>query len=980
MHLFKNSINSFFPGLILGVIIILLSTQSVYSQKNNDAKKWVDSVYNQLTIEQRLGQLLMLRANSAGDQSEVKQLSVLINTYNIGGLCFFKGGPVTQAKLTNYYQSIAPTPLLISMDAEWGLGMRLDSVISFPRAMTMGAIRDEQMIVKYGEEIGRQMKMLGIQMSFAPVADINNNSKNPVIHIRSFGENKTDVARKAILYMKGLKKAGLITVAKHFPGHGDTDTDSHLDLPVMNHSLQTLDSLELYPFRELIKAGVDGVMVAHLNVPALDPAPGLPASLSKRIIDSLLIKELKFKGLVITDAMDMKGVANTGKQPDLALKALLARNDILLLPFDIDQVIEGLKNANIAGILSDSLIEAKCKKVLYYKYFAGLNKPAFVNTDSLFQKLNCPRSQALNQELYNNSVTLLKNDNNILPLQRPDTLKIASLTVGYYKRSNIQDRIDFYTKADHFTLSEDIDDKQIANMIKKLQPYDLILLFVNNTHPSPANRFSIKNRSISIADSLLLNKKVIFSLFAPPYAQDLFKYSANAQALIMPFQDNPQAYESAVQLIFGGISASGKLPVSTNQFKIGSGLATQQTRLGFSLPEMTGIATEKLLLIDSIVNEGLLQKAYPGCQVLVSYKNQVIYDKSFGYHTYDKSIKVKNTDLYDIASVTKVAATTLEVMKLYGEGKLKLLNHVSAYLPELNSTNKKNIVIFDVLAHQAQLQAWIPFYKATLKNGELNPDLYRKSFSTEFPVQITDSLFLKKDYNKVILDSIYRSPLLKTKGYKYSDLGFILMQQVVERIDGKSLDLLTYNDFYKPLGLNHTAFHPLEKFAKEVIPPTEMDNEFRKQLIHGYVHDPAAALLGGVAGHAGLFSNAEDIAVIFQMLLNNGSYGGEKFLDSTAIHRFTIRATEGNRRGLGFDKPQINRKEEGPACELASDESFGHTGFTGTYVWADPKYDLIIVFLSNRVYPDATNTKLTQLGIRTRIQEAVYKALPATVK
>lgn len=980
MHHFKNSIKFFLSGLILPAIIIFLSAQSVYSQKNDDAKKWVDSVYNHLSVEQRFGQLLMLRANSNGDQTEVKQLSSQIITNNIGGLCFFKGGPVTQAKLTNFYQSIAPTPLLISMDAEWGLGMRLDSVISFPRAMTIGAIKDENMIIRYGEEIGRQMKMMGIQMSFAPVADINNNPKNPVIHIRSFGENKYDVARKAILYMKGLKNAGLITVAKHFPGHGDTDTDSHLDLPVMNHSLQTLDSLELYPFRELIQAGIDGMMVAHLNVPALDPAPGLPASLSKRIIDSLLIRELKFKGLVITDAMDMKGVANTGKQPDLALKALLAGNDILLLPFDIDLVINGLKNANDKGILSDSLIEAKCKKVLYYKYFAGLNKPVFVNTDSLYEKLNSLQSQALNQELYNKSVTLLKNDGDILPLQRPDTLKIASLTIGYSRRSNIQDRIDFYTKADHYTLSEDLDDKQIANMIRKLQPYDLILLFVNNTHPSPANRFSIKNRTISLADSLLLNKKVIFSLFAPPYALDLFKYSANAHALIMPFQDNPQAYESAVQLIFGGISASGRLSVSTNQYKIGSGIETQQIRLGFSLPEMAGIASGKLSEIDSIVNEGLLLKAYPGCQVLVAYKNQIIYDKSFGYHTYDKIVKVKNSDLYDIASITKVAATTLEVMKLYGEGKLKLLNSLSAYLPELNTTNKKNLVIFDLLAHQAKLQAWIPFYKATLKNGKPNPELYRESYSKEFPIQIADSLFLKRDYSQLILDSIYNSPLLKTKGYKYSDLGFILMQQVVERIEGKSLKQLTYNDFYKPLGLNHTTFHPLEKYSKEVIPPTEMDNEFRKQLIHGYVHDPAAAMLGGVAGHAGLFSNAEDLAVIFQMLLNNGVYGGERFLDSATIHRFTIRAAEGNRRGLGFDKPQINRKEEGPACELASDKSFGHTGFTGTYVWADPKYNLFIVFLSNRVYPDANNTKLTQLGIRTRIQEAVYDALPDVVK
>jgi len=972
--------------IFLTSLFVLMFYSSVQAQISTEMDKagqhWVDSVYSALTPQQRIGQLFILRANSDIDSLEIYQLARLIKEYNIGGLCFFKGGPVRQAILTNYYQQLALTPLLISMDAEWGLGMRLDSTISFARQMTMGAIRDEKLITEYGLAIAAQLSRMGVHVSFSPVADINSNPANPVINIRSFGEHKEDVARKAILYMKALQKGGIITVAKHFPGHGDTDTDSHHSLPFIGHSAATIDSLDIYPFRQLINAGIDGIMVAHLNIPALDATKDIPSSLSALVIDSLMRKTLKFNGLILSDALDMKGVSNYGAPASVELKALKAGNDVLLLSVSVDKAVAEIMQAIDSGKYSQDDLAVHCKRILACKYYAGLNRFKPVKIINLYNDLHLPNEVQLNLELYRNAITVLKNNNNILPLLSSDTLRIASLMIGYVDKKMFQQRMEDYAQVDHYTLPKNVDKKTIESTIKYLQAYNLVIIGINNTIPAPARNFGISDAAIGLVDSLLVTKSCILNLFTLPYSINLFRNIDKAKALVVAYQDNADAYDAVVQMMFGATAANGILPVGVNKvFPAHAGITTRTSgRLSYNPYLNTEIRTEDLAVIDSILQTGLDKKAYPGCQVLIAKNGNVLYRKSFGYSDYIHSQPVKNDDLYDIASVTKVAATTLAVMKLYDEGKVNLDEPLSKTLKYLENSNKKKITIREIMTHQAGLVAWIPFYQKTLKNGYPGKTYYDTIYSSQFPYRVAAGMYLRKDYKQIILDSIISSPLSEKKEYKYSDLGFILMQQFVEQVTGKSLDQYMDEQFYKPLGLKTLTYHPREKFPLSRIIPTENDTLFRHQLVQGDVHDQAAALLGGVAGHAGLFGTSNDMAVILQMLVQDGLYGGRQYFKPETVDLFTKRQFKGNRRGLGFDKPQLTPSEPGPACEEASANSFGHTGFTGTYIWADPDNDLLIVFLSNRVNPDAEPNKLVQLGTRTQIQQALYRALNKNLK
>lgn len=944
--------------------------------ESGKARKWADSVYNALTPDERIGQLIMMRAKSTGDTAEYRNMANLIKQYNIGGICFFQGGPVRQAMLTNYYQSLARTPIFISMDAEWGLGMRLDSTISFARAMTLGAISDTALITECGYHAGLQLKRMGVHIDFAPVADINNNPANPIINIRSFGEDPVNVSVKAQCFNRGLRKS-VMTVAKHFPGHGDTDTDSHLALPVMKHSVDTIEKIDLLPFRAL-QPGVDGMMVGHLYVPALDSVTKLPASLSPVIVDSILRKKMKFNGLVFTDALDMRGVADYAGPGDAEVKALLAGNDILLLPQSVPQAVKAIRTAVDSGTISGALIEERCKRVLMAKYRAGLfNKVSvFVRTDNLYRDLHSPDAELLNRKLYENSITLLKNENNIIPLLYPNILKIACLTVGADSPGSFEERLDTYAYADHYYCQRDPSREQVKVLMKQLASYQLVIVAVRNTHPSPSQGFGISNNAAGLIDSLMAIKPVILDIFSLPYSIKRFQNIAAAKAIIISYQDNPVAHDISAQVIFGAVAAKGRTPVTASaDYKLYSGLESASgLRLKYSLPEAAGLSSDKLAMVDSIALQGIRAGAYPGCQVLVARNGSVIYNKSFGYHDYSKRQKVAVTDLYDLASITKVAATTISVMRLYDQGLIDIDKPLSKYLPILQHSNKRGILIKDIMAHQARLKEWIPFYKKTLKDGRPDSLYYRKVASDEFGVRVADSMFLRSDYPSLIIDSIIHSGLLPGKEYKYSDLGFILLGKAIERITGQRLDDYVMQNFYKPLCIS-MGFQPLERFDIKRITPTENDTVFRHQLIHGYVHDQAGAMLGGVAGHAGLFGNANDLAVLFQMLLQKGEYAGRTYIDSSTVRLFTSQQFQGNRRGLGFDKPQTDRNADGPACPSASESSYGHTGFTGTYVWADPESQLIIVFLSNRINPDAENTKLARMNIRTRIQQAVYDSV-----
>ncbi len=940
--------------------------------------KWVDSVFNTLTPTERIAQLIIIRSNSDQNQSYYDSIAKTIARYNIGGVCFFKGGPVAQANVTNYYQKSAKTPLFISIDGEWGLNMRLDSMPSFPRQMTLGAIENDSLIYIMGQEVANQCKTMGVHINFAPVVDINSNPKNPVINSRSFGENKWKVASKGIMYMKGMQDNGIITTAKHFPGHGDTDADSHITLPVIRHSKETIDTLDLYPFKELINNGVTGIMAAHLFIPSYDTLINKASSLSKNIVTDLLKTKLGFKGLVFTDGLEMKGVTNYFKPGVIEVKALQAGNDILLLPENLTLAISSIKTAIDSNWLSQSEINEKCKKVLEYKYLAGLNNYKPIILENLFQNLNTKNNAIVNFELYRKAVCIIQNEDHILPLKDLKNYNIGVLSIGDTLKTDFQKSIENYTNTSNYNLSKDFSETEKDSLLNLFSKNNLMIVSIHNTSSLASKNFGFSKQTIKLIDTLSKTTNLILDFFAYPYALSIFNGNLNAMAILVSNQDKPEAQQLSAELIFGGYQSSGMLPVTISEkFLLNTQIITPKIRLGNCLPEELKINSTELNGIDSIALNGIRDKAYPGCQILIAKDGMIFYQKSFGTTTYESTTPVKNTDLYDLASVTKVAATTLAMMKLYEDGKINLDKKLAYYLKYLKNSNKKNITIRQIMTHQARLKPWIPFYKETLMNGIPDSTIYCKSPDRRHHLKVADSLFILDSYKEKILSAIIESDLNEKEEYEYSDLGFILLKELIEKITKKTFEQFLDDEFYVPLGLRYTCFNPLKNNKLENIIPTENDTIFRKQLLQAYVHDPAAAMLGGVSGHAGLFSNAGDLAIIFQLLLQHGEYGGKKLLNDTTIAAFTHQQypEKGNRRALGFDRQLLLPTENGPVCKSASQLSYGHSGFTGTYVWADPVENLVYIFLSNRVNPDANNGKLSKMNIRTDIHQEIYNII-----
>jgi beta-N-acetylhexosaminidase len=971
--------------LLLICLFIFLTAESLFSQtyltkqttRHNKIleTKWVDSVYSNLTQEERIAQLFMIRSYANSDSNYYREITSLIRKYNVGGVCFFSGTPWAQAMLTNRYQLYSKTPLFISIDGEWGLGMRLDSTVAFPRQMVLGAIQNDSLIYQMGLEIGRQMRRIGVNINFAPVVDINNNPKNPVINNRSFGEDKVKVTSLALAYMRGLQDMGIIAVAKHFPGHGDTDIDSHIALPTINHDRKTIEDIDLYPFRKLIEQGIAGIMVAHLHVPALDTMPNSISTISAPIITGLLKGELGFKGLIFTDAMEMKALADNVEPKQAEVKALLAGNDVLLLPVDVGRAIQNIKEAMENGTISQELIEERCRKVLSYKYRVGLDNLKPVELKNLMKDISPPMADEINQKLVESSVTIAKNKDNLLPLN-PNNLRMAIVCFGDSTSNDFNESVQHFTPADHYYLPVDYFGLSNRLLLPKLSTYKVVAIDVRKTVDSPASGYGIRNQLLRFIDSLsAAGVKIIVHLPANAYA--LAQFDKSVDAMVMTYRDRPNVGYWAAQAIFGGIPISGRLPVSASKdYPAGAGISQEATRLGFAPPESIGINPKDLSRIDSIALNGIAMKAFPGCRVLVAIDNKIIVDKAYGYQTYDKLQPVKLNDIYDLASVTKVAASTLAIMKLSEQGLIDVTKKIENYLPDYKNTNKKGIRLDEIMVHQARLVPFIPFYEKTLGPVFPNPTYYRTSPEPKFSIRVTDKLFLRTDYRDTIWDLIKKSPLLEKTEYKYSDLSMYLMYQVIEKVTGdKYEDYLKYN-IYKPLGLNTIGFNPIDKFPIDRIPPTENDTLFRHQLVHGFVHDPGAAMMGGVMGHAGLFSDVYDLAAILQMMINGGRYNGVQLLKQETIDQFTKgHFSSTNRRGLGWDKQLFVPDINGPCCVSASDESFGHSGFTGTFVWADPKNKMVYIFLSNRVYPDAGNNKISELNIRTNIQQVVYDAL-----
>lgn len=934
-------------------------------------RKWVDSIYSRMSLEEKVGQLFMVQIFSNAPKKVLDTIPQLIRNYHIGGIIFSKGGPVRQARLTNEYQKIAKTPLMIAMDAEWGLAMRLDSTFALPWNMTLGAIKDNKLVEKAGAQIGKHLRFMGVHMNFAPVVDINTNPKNPIIGNRSFGEDRENVVEKSIAFMKGMHSMGILSSAKHFPGHGDSATDSHKTLPTIGFSRQRLDSIELYPFQKIIDAGVSSVMIAHLNVPALESG-NKPSSLSKKIVTDLLKEDMNFHGLVFTDALNMKGVADFDEPGEIDLAALLAGNDVLLISENVPKATQKIIDAYHKGILSEKRLASSVRKILFAKYKVGLNEYRPIETNYLTERLNRIPNQVLYEELMENAVTVIKNNKAILPIKNLEKKKIAYVHFGDDPTTAFFDQLRKYSDVDW------VNAPHLDELLNKLKAYNYVIVGFHKSNESPWKSYTFTDEELVWLHEIARENITVLNVFASPYALLDMRTMTNLDGIVISYQNSPTMQKISAQMLFGAIGAKGKLPVSIGkEFPAGTSYETKPIkRLSYGIPESVGMDSYKLEKIDSIMEQVLNRKMTPGAQIIVARKGKVVYNKNFGYQTYNQHIPINDESVYDLASLTKILATLPLVMELEEENVIELETKLKEILPITQETNKKNITLKRALSHYAGFKAWIPYYRQTLdKKGKPSKKYYRKESMGEFNIKVANALFMRNDYVDSIYQIIVNSDRMKKIEYKYSDLPYYLLKIYLEKHYGSNLDFLTQEHFYESLGMNRTSYLPLNKFDTLEIVPSEEDNYFRNQILRGFVNDEGAAMLGGIGGHAGLFANANDVAKIMQMYLNGGYYGGKRYFEEKTIEKFNTCnfCKDEVRRGVGFDKPQL--KDPGPTCGCVSMSSFGHSGFTGTYTWADPEEEIVYVFLSNRVFPTRQNNLLIKENIRTKIQKVIYESI-----
>jgi beta-N-acetylhexosaminidase len=957
------------------LVAFSLCTQAQkFSEKTTQAQHWADSVFKTLSNEQKIAQLMIIRAHSNLGADNIQQVTELINKYNVGGLCFFQGGPVRQAVLTNAYQKLAKTPLMICIDGEWGLGMRLDSVINFPRQLMMGAVPDAALVYEFGKAVGQQCKRIGIQVNYAPDIDINNNSENPVINDRSFGEDKYKVALYGTQYMRGMQDEGVMACAKHFPGHGDVAVDSHLDLPVINKTRAQLDSLELYPFRELIKAGVGSMMIAHLYIPSIDNTANQATSLSKKNVTDLLRNELGYDGLTFTDALEMKGVAKFYPSGEAAAQSLIAGNDMLCLPGDVPAAIKKITEAITAGKLSWANIDGKVMKVLISKYNLGLHTIQEIKTENITADLNAA-TNGIRQRLSKEALTLLRLSNNKM-LPATNKKKVAYVGIGINQVNTFAAEVKEAFNAKIF-LMDYKDSTSLASLKKKLKrKYKTIIVGVHNYSKRPANNYGMSKNAVELINYLAEKDNAIIFDFGNPYAIRNF---CNAKNLVACYEDDNITHLAATELLQGKIVAKGKLPVTVcDNLKFGDGLTTNYY-FPYAKPEDVGLSSEKINAIDTIAANAIAKGAMPGCVVLVAKNGRVAFNKAYGYTNFDNKEAVTTNMVYDLASVTKISATTLAIMKLYEEGKIDVEKTLGDYLSWTKGTNKADLKLKDILLHQAGLNPFIPFYKDVIDTatGIPNWNYFTKTEDATHNIRVAENLYLAESYRHTMINKILDSKLTQANKYVYSDNDFIFLGKIVGAVTGKYLNEYVRETFYLPMQMMSTTFKPREHYTLNNIAPTEEEKHFRQQLIRGDVHDEGAAMFGGVAGHAGLFSNAYDLAQLYQMLLNGGTMNGTQFLKKETIEKFTAYNSDISRRGLGFDKPEkdnATRKDPYPSKSVSA-ATYGHTGFTGICVWVDPAENLIYIFLSNRVTPTRANNKLGQLNVRPNIQEVIYNAI-----
>lgn len=982
-------VNKVFKNTIFSHLLSFNATSDSTTQENTPSynyikfsslkeQQWIDSVFATMNDDQKIGQFFMIALYPEHGEAHFKRVESLIANNNVGGLILFQGQPVLEAQLISRFQTVAKVPLIVSIDGEHGLAMRVSSTMAFPKQLTLGAIQNNALIYKMGAEIARECKRLGISLNFAPVVDINSNPENPIIGHRSFGEIRENVALKSLAYMKGMQDNQLIACAKHFPGHGDTHVDSHHILPKISYDSERLHSIEFYPFQQLINDSVQSIIVGHLQVPAYDMKP---ATLSQNVITNILKNEMGFKGLVITDALNMRGVRSGQRvsSGDIDLQAFIAGNDILLYSENPLEGIRRIKGAIQTGIIQQADVDARVRKILKAKYWAGLNQIQNIETTNLYQDLNSAEAQSIKKELFENAITVVKDDNKQLPLTAGENRKFISLAIDARSGNAFQTALSKYAPFQHFNSLSKTDDALFNEILRTVDSSHTVVISLHDLKTRPSARFGVTYNIQDFVKKLEKKTRVILCVFGNPYC---LKYFPEASTVVCGYEDESEAQTALAEILFGHLPARGKLPVSIeNLYKVGDGIVTSTFGFLQVAPENVGVNSVTLSGVEPIIKSAIEQRVFPGCQLLVARKGKIVYQKNFGHQTYQpNSDAIKDNTIFDLASVTKVSATLQSIMYLYDKKKINLDDKALRYLPELKGTNKENIVIRDILYHQAGLVAYIPFWERTRIPLGWKTEYYSSKPSPEYPLTVADGMYAKASIRDSVWKWVIKSPLINKKerdgsfSFVYSDLGLIMLQRIVEKITGEPLDSFTAKTFYQPLEMATTGFNPLKRFSKQEIAPTENDNLFRERQLQGTVQDQTAAMLGGVSGHAGLFSNAQDLAKLMQMNLNGGSMNGKSFFQEEAVRYFTNAKSNRSHRALGWDKLP-NDKDSNYISARASAESFGHSGYTGTLVWVDPVKELVFVFLSNRVYPSAGNNKINSLKIRAKIMDIVYKSM-----
>lgn len=926
-----------------------LPPQPVYSSTGSLITD-VDSLLNSMSLREKIGQLFVVPVTGTfknEQDPDFQRLKSLVKHQQVGGLIFMRGTIYDQAVLTNRLQSISKLPLWITQDMEFGAAMRVQGTTRFTPAMGITATQKLSNSYFKGKITAREARALGVNQIFAPVLDVNNNPDNPVINVRSFSADPEIVAKFGQFFIDGVQSEGLLATAKHFPGHGDTDTDSHLALPVINHDYSRIDSLELVPFRVTINNGLASVMSAHIAFPEISLQPDIPGTLDKNILESVLIDSLGFRGMIVTDALDMKGITEKFSPGDAVVRALLAGADMMLMSTDPATAIYEIEQAVKTGAITEARIDSSVKKILSLKKSHGLFENSFVDIEALSYSINTPLYQAISGRIARESVTLLKNRDAILPVREIDFPSVTVIAVADESAESegqtlIRQLRKYHSKSSLFLLDDRTGSVEITEMIDHAAQSDLIIIgsFIRVRSGQPVQ---LEQEQLAVLRQLMrLDKPSILIAFGNPYiVRDL----PDANAQIMAWSASNEQISQTVPALFGASEISGRLPIRIDdEHELGSGLSIPRSALRPDQPEAAGMSSDSLLKLDLIMQQAIQDSVFPGGVVAAVRNGVLAWNRGYGYHDYTKTKPVSETDVYDLASLTKVLATTISVMKLYDEAKIGLDDKVSGYIEEFDTPEKKDITIRNLLLHNSGL----PAFKVYVDK-----------------IQERDKL----------IQAIKNEPLEYEPGtkYLYSDLGFILLAEIVEIVSGSRIDRYARNHFYIPMGLAVTHFNPERagSWMAGRIPPTEIDTVFGRGKVQARVHDERAYFMDGAAGHAGLFSSSGDIAKLAQMLLNNGIYAGRRYLSSEVVKEFTSRQSPFNVRGFGFDRKSGDESTAGTGTSM---NTYGHLGFTGTSLWIDPEQKLAIILLTNRTYPYRSYGKNIS-DIRREVANAITNSI-----